>query len=446
MNSGDIHSSSDIRSRYQSTLQNLTSYVWSTNNHPANFPTSYLGNPSTINPQSTISSPVTNDLLDASIISSTVRSAARSLTSIVDCRYRIYYNNNGTQQVQYDQTQRALFNSSYLVSLTNAGINSGDESFSSAFTTFFNSVQAQVIAAQSRYVDLSYSYCHASCFSGSTIIEILENEKIEKISFADLYNKFVSKKHKMYVNSPEGFVEILNVFKNGIKPLVKINEELDCTPDHKFVINLKENIKESISNLLGKAVCTITGNTKIQSIEDICEGMTYDLEVDSEEHRYIVNNKYIVSNCHSSCFSGNTVVNVKYGENSPTSISLYELCIYFLRNSDIHKYKILTSSGYKPIKNFYLNGKKPIYLVNNDVECTLDHEFVIDEFSNKKEKIKNLIGKNVCAKGGTYKKITSIKYLKDDFVFDLEVDSEEHNYVVNNCYIVGNCHSSRSRR
>lgn len=165
MNSGDIHSAQSIRDRYQSELSNLASYAWSTQLYPSNFPAAYLGNPATSSPQTTISSPVSDDILDATVISSTIRNAARSYTAIVNCRFRVYFNNNGRQDLVFDQTQRSLFNSSYLVSLANAGLNSNDESSSASFTTFFNSVKAQVIAAQSRYYEFSYNYCHASCHS-----------------------------------------------------------------------------------------------------------------------------------------------------------------------------------------------------------------------------------------------------------------------------------------
>jgi len=163
---GDIITASVVRSKYQTTLASYASFVWHSTNYPSYFPTAYLGVVATSSPQTTILSPNSSEIANAvTSLTDLVKAAAKSFTAIVTCRYRLYYNTNGSLGLQFDQTQKALFNSTYLVNLTSSSPVSGDINYDSTFNSFFSSIASQVATAQARYYDLSSTYCHSSCHS-----------------------------------------------------------------------------------------------------------------------------------------------------------------------------------------------------------------------------------------------------------------------------------------
>ena len=430
---GDLIKSTDIQAKYTAYLSGYTNYVWSLSNYPSLFPTAYLGSSIVQN----LPRPNPGDIITAfNSIANAVKTTAKALTSIVTCRYVLKYNDNGVWRVDYDQTQKALFNSGYLLNLT-SNINVGEIVFESTLNNFYASIRNEVIAAQNRLIYLESTYCHSSCFSLDTKLKLKYQGENVILSFKEFEEKLDNTEIDDYlIETPEGYANIVELFYNGVKDVFLINEEIECTIDHKFIVNKQSNEKIEIGYLLGKEVEIINGKRKIESIRYIGKKEVYDLEVYANEHRYVVND-YIVSNCHSSCFSGNTLLNVMY-KDKEIEISFSELVHTILTKNSKNDYKILTPEGYKNIIQIYINGIKDIYHINNEIKCTIDHEFIVDKKTNKKVKIESLLGKEVETINGK-RKIDSILKLEKEIVYDLEVDSDEHRYIVND-YIVANCH------
>jgi hypothetical protein len=303
-----------------------------------------------------------------------------------------------------------------------------------------NSIRNQVATYQSENIYLESTYCHSSCFSGDTILKLLLDDKEIKLTFKELEESLDNIEIDRYkVLTPEGYQHISQLFINGEKDVFLINNKIKCTIDHKFVIDLNTNQKIEIGYLLNKEVETTNGKEIITSISYIGKEDVYDLEVYHSNHRYIINDLYIVSNCHSSCFSGDTNLDILY-KDIKYQISFQELSINLLNGYNLEDYKIFTPEGYKSILNFYRNGIKKIYLINDKIKCTIDHKFVTDLQTNKMVQIKNLLGKEVSTLNGL-ELIKSIIEIDENLVYDLEVDSTEHRYVINSQYIVSNCHS-----
>ncbi len=438
---GDVITGQSIADKYSQYLNGLNSYVWSLQNYPSYFPTAYLASGPLNN---SINPPPSSDIMTAFLsIANAVKNTARALTAIVTCRYVLKYNNNGVWRVDFDQTQKALFNSSYLLNIA-SNLDAGNIIFEGTLNNFYNSVKNEVVSAQNRNIYLESTYCHTSCFTKDTRLNLTYKGTPVVLSFEEFDKQLDTTYISEYlIESPEGYVPVVELYNNGEKDVFLINEEIECTIDHKFIVDKETNKKIEIGFLLGKEVETIDGKKTIKSIEYIGKKEVYDLEVGTEEHRYIIKN-YIVSNCHSSCFSGKTKLEVEFQGNKKQT-TFKELSLELFEGNSISDYKINTPEGYLELVNFYRNGTKELFLVNGEVETTLDHKFVINKETNKKIEIGKLINKEVETIEGK-EKIFSIVSIGKDLVYDLEVRSKEHRYYVNNKYIVSNCHSSRGRR
>lgn len=122
------------------------------------------------------------------------------------------------------------------------------------------------------------------------------------------------------VNSKNGFVKVLNVYKNDIKNVnrytIRTNSKelfLDCTKDHKieffseidnkcYMKKISEIVKWEMSHFPPKVI-TKYGNGIISSVfTPKGSEPTYDLEVDHPEHTFYANG-ISVSNSHSICYS-----------------------------------------------------------------------------------------------------------------------------------------------
>lgn len=453
MTVGDIITSDSIKDKYISYLSAYTSFVWSQESHPNQFKASTLGESASV--VSNLDSPNASDIINAvSSITDVVRLAAKSLTAIVTCRFRAYLNTNGTYILKFDQTQKALFNSNYLVNLSFSQPNSKDIIYESKLNEFFQSIQDQVATAQSRYYDISQNYCHCLSAKTSSIdIKTFKNDILSKETVSIPLSHIAEHLKNCpdtYVSTSSGFSKILNVFNNGEKELYRVKfknsiEFIDCTLDHKLFYSEKE-CKQLKDYKISEAIFGSNKTLIIASIEYLEKNETCDIEVDNEFHNFYCNGVLVSnSSCHSSCFSGETQLDLMY-KGSKIKMTFKELSIALFTNSSIFEYQIKTPEGYKNIKNFYRNGIKDIYLVNKEIECTLDHKFVVNLKSNKKIAIHKLVGKNVCLTDNTLIKISSIEYSTTDITYDIEVDSEYHRYIINETYVVSNCHGSRGRR
>lgn len=443
MSVGDLIKGNSVSSKYLQYLNGYNSYVWHTGNYPTLFPTAYLGTGPINN---SIPTPASGDIVSAFLsIANAVKNTARSLTAIVTCRYVLKYNNNGVWRVDFDRTQKALFNAGYLLKI-NSNLNSGDIVFESGLNAFFNSVKNEVIAAQNRQIYLESTYCHTSCFSEDTLIEIkhISKEDSKLISFKDfdiLLDNFNLSDFK--VKTPEGFIDIVELFNNGEKDVFLINDKIKCTIDHKFVVDKENNDKKEIGFLLGKEVETINGKEKIDSIVYLGKQNVYDLEVDSDEHRYIVNSSYIVSNCHSNCHGcvlpEESFVNIKINEEY-LKVSMLELKAFWKNNKII---EIETPYGYSLITNYFNNGVKKIFKIELDKEvlfCTEDHKIFYS--LNECKPLKDFkLGETILTEYGCteIKEITEYGYFE---TVDIEVDNLNHNYYCNGILIS----NSRGRR
>lgn len=148
------------------------------------------------------------------------------------------------------------------------------------------------------------------CFSGDTEIALVDGRNI---SFVELIKEQQNgKKHFCYTikeNGSIGIGEVVNPRKTKaeaevIKIVLDNNQEIVCTPDHKFMLRdgiYKEarelDINDSLMPLYGKVTAIIPrGNHKIRRIETINEKVdVYDIEV-PETHNFALASGIFVHN------------------------------------------------------------------------------------------------------------------------------------------------------
>jgi DNA-directed DNA polymerase III PolC len=142
-------------------------------------------------------------------------------------------------------------------------------------------------------------YSFNKCLWENTIVEVkgIGNTKIKDVNIGD------------FVNSINGWVQVKDRICNGKKKLVKITTEsgktLICTLDHKIqtkngMVPLKAIINNGMSIVISDALYD-----KIQKVETIGHGETYDLEVDHPDHSFYANG-ISVSNSHAVSYAINS--------------------------------------------------------------------------------------------------------------------------------------------
>lgn len=110
--------------------------------------------------------------------------------------------------------------------------------------------------------------------------------------------------------------------------------------------------------------------------------------------------------------------------------------------------------AFNRIVDIYAKGIKPIYRVVTEsghyIDCTMDHKFPLP--NGEEKKLQDLkIGDKLICKGRrnlkyhyfskVYSKIVAIYYLKDDEVFDIEMEDPYHTFVPMTGIVACNCHS-----
>lgn len=237
--------------------------------------------------------------ITASTIKSAMLAAGKAYTNIRTLRWRVYYNNGGSNQLITDQTQKTLMDTSYQVDLTQTFGNALDTIKWNDLVTYINGMKTAITNIHNTSVVVDNSYCHSSCVSGNTLLKVLHNGTKQKILIKDLEGKDLT---QFKVHSPEGYIPIVKLYNNGVKDLFRINDTIAITLDHKFITDLELNSKQEVRKLIGDYILSKSGKYRINKLEYWGTQTVYDIEVDSKEHRYYATDKdYLISNCHSSC-------------------------------------------------------------------------------------------------------------------------------------------------
>jgi len=147
------------------------------------------------------------------------------------------------------------------------------------------------------------------CLSGNTTVRVRDKETLEekRVSlsslYEDLYDEFESPlvfNLKYDILTPDGWKDFRGVQYKGQKITYRISLKdgafVDATGDHYF---FNEEGKIQLNQLLiGNRIDTINGLTEISSIDELGLEDVYDIvEVDQEEHKFIVNHSIISKNC-----------------------------------------------------------------------------------------------------------------------------------------------------
>ncbi len=150
--------------------------VWSASSNPFN--PSASNDYGSINPaQGSSSGEATGDLganitdtnITASTIVSQFKSYSTALSRIRSCRLIQYYNNNGSQQVIYDNTQitstgRTDFQAD-MSGVSSTGVSSGQAVNASAIDSFVSNLSTAISNNRNSTLIFSEYYCHSSCHS-----------------------------------------------------------------------------------------------------------------------------------------------------------------------------------------------------------------------------------------------------------------------------------------
>jgi len=211
-------------------------------------------------------------------------------------------------------------------------------------------------------------YCFNRCLHGNT--EVLTKDGCKKIKFIkkdDIIYSYDLNMNKVVET------KVVEKYKNGKRKVYSIcdvdGNKVVCTMNHKFLC--EDRLMHSLSTIIEKDLCIVDSSnsaTKFNkdSLRKIGYRNTYDIEVDNENHNFILNNRLISSNSHSLAYSINAY------------ISMY-LKVYYTKEyfSELLNYCNESEIGWfiKEAKNFGINFND--FKVNK-----VDHRFSVDYDNN----------------------------------------------------------------
>ena len=114
-----------------------------------------------------LASAISDTDIVASTIVSQFKTYSEALSRIRKCRLIRHYNNNGTDEIQYDQTEvtstgRSDFQAS-MSGVSSTGISSGETITASAIDTFVGNLSTAIDANRNSTLTFNEYYCHSSC-------------------------------------------------------------------------------------------------------------------------------------------------------------------------------------------------------------------------------------------------------------------------------------------
>lgn len=226
-------------------------------------------------------------------------------------------------------------------------------------------------SAYRNYVSYGIDYMRVSigtgsrCVTGSTLIKMANGNKkfIKDIKIGDI------------VKTISGAKRVINIFEFNTEKLIKVNDDIECTLDHKFLVIKKEDREKIVENnlmdfafylpskdltndfLLVKEDDKISSinfeRVKSVTIEDK-QCSVYDIEVE-DIHQYIAND-YYVHNCTTACNTGTyypvaTLIDELHREKKKFEYLFSILGIFFpkFRKKRINLPKLILDGG---ISNF----------------------------------------------------------------------------------------------
>lgn len=164
----------------------------------------------------------------------------------------------------------------------------------------------------------------AGCISHSGISEKHANEIYDNIESANRYafNRSLTGDTRVetpsgtvtianiqvgdMVDSPFGFLKVLNKFDHGILPVYQVTftngSVITCTANHKFLSIHGDMLPVYEILRTGCAVRTKTDFTFLRSIEYVGARQTYDIEVDHKDHMYYAEG-VVTSNSHAVSYA-----------------------------------------------------------------------------------------------------------------------------------------------
>ena len=153
-------------------------------------------------------------------------------------------------------------------------------------------------------IKASQRYSFNKCLGLDVVVETPKGTKtLEEIQVGD------------FVDSPNGYVEVLNKYDNGTKELYEVTLEGDqtikCTLDHKFlcgdgqVYPLGQIFKNYLEIVVQLDCEKYTNTEKIISVKPVGQYSTVDIEVDHPSHIFYANG-IATSNSHAVSYAMNT--------------------------------------------------------------------------------------------------------------------------------------------
>ena len=263
-------------------------------------------------------------------------------------------------------------------------------------------------------------------------------------SIEEIYKKKKSNKSLPKVYSPEGKeIQIINVYDHGVLPVYKVEfydgSIVKCSMRHKFktkngvfplykILFMNYSVLKNFNGFLEESF--------IKNVEFFIEGQCYDLEVDSDDHLYLLSNGIVTSNSH--CLSSDVLLFSKEDKK-------------FMKVEDIKPGTILDSfvDG-EVIEDEVIDlidtGKQEVYEISlsngQKIECTLNHKFMCSDEKYRTvqkiikgdyevfSKVLKIVKIDLWKENMQKCKITSIKKIGIKKTYNIEMASRQHNYAV----------------
>lgn len=161
-----------------------------------------------------------------------------------------------------------------------------------------------------KLIESNAGYGFNKCLAGNTLVETSRGKKeISKIKVGDKVKAFNIE------NKNFDFVPVKNILKQGIKTIyefvVENKSSIQCTMDHKFLcddfnIRTMEQIIAYDYSLMCYGTHKYKKSLNTQRItfgKKIGDIQAYDIEIDTNDHLFLANDNFIVSNSHSVAYS-----------------------------------------------------------------------------------------------------------------------------------------------